>query len=205
VSNTKDNPPCNTLFVGNLGDTVDEAELNGIFASQPVSGVTLSCYDMLKHMTLEADVTLVMRQSCTAYPRLLLFAAVGSACNALPRLLQPCIMIALFSNAAAAQADADLACLRSWLSLLLLHSQGFQQLKVLRSARNISCFVEFETVETAMQCHSTQQVRGPGQQRYSCRIACTALVQHAAQAHAQHYSVLQVQCVTCCGRINAFA
>lgn len=69
VSNTKDNPPCNTLFVGNLGDTVDEAELNGIFASQP----------------------------------------------------------------------------------------GFQQLKVLRSARNISCFVEFETVETAMQCHSTQQ------------------------------------------------
>ena len=35
ISNTKDNPPCNTLFVGNLGDTVNEAELRGIFASQP--------------------------------------------------------------------------------------------------------------------------------------------------------------------------
>lgn len=69
VSNTKDNPPCNTLFVGNLGDTVDEAELQGLFGGQP----------------------------------------------------------------------------------------GFQQLKLLRSARNISCFVEFETVESAMQCHSTQQ------------------------------------------------
>jgi hypothetical protein len=50
------------------------------------------------------------------------------------------------------------------LSLVLLLPQGFQQLKVLRSARNISCFVEFETVETAMQCHSTQQVRGLGLQ-----------------------------------------
>jgi hypothetical protein len=37
VSNVKDNPPCNTLFVGNLGDTVDEQELTGLFSSQPVS------------------------------------------------------------------------------------------------------------------------------------------------------------------------
>jgi hypothetical protein len=46
VSNTKDNPPCNTLFIGNLGDTVDEAELNGIFASQPVRCVIfyVICY-----------------------------------------------------------------------------------------------------------------------------------------------------------------
>jgi RNA recognition motif-containing protein len=36
VSNTKDNPPCNTLFVGNLGDTVEEAELQGLFGAQPV-------------------------------------------------------------------------------------------------------------------------------------------------------------------------
>ncbi|KAK9811958.1 hypothetical protein WJX73_003005 [Symbiochloris irregularis] len=35
VSNTKDNPPCNTLFIGNLGDTVSESELRNIFGTQP--------------------------------------------------------------------------------------------------------------------------------------------------------------------------
>ncbi|KAK9820013.1 hypothetical protein WJX72_005117 [[Myrmecia] bisecta] len=35
VSNTKDNPPCNTLFIGNLGDTVSEVELRGIFSVLP--------------------------------------------------------------------------------------------------------------------------------------------------------------------------
>lgn len=35
VTNTKDNPPCNTLFIGNLGDMVSEAELKGLFGSQP--------------------------------------------------------------------------------------------------------------------------------------------------------------------------
>ncbi|KAK9853868.1 hypothetical protein WJX84_000021 [Apatococcus fuscideae] len=33
VTNTKDNPPCNTLFIGNLGDTVNEAEIRGLFAN----------------------------------------------------------------------------------------------------------------------------------------------------------------------------
>jgi hypothetical protein len=35
VSNTKDNPPCSTLFVGNLGEGVSETELQGLFGSQP--------------------------------------------------------------------------------------------------------------------------------------------------------------------------
>ena len=35
VSNTKDNAPCSTLFVGNLGDTVSEPELLALFSSQP--------------------------------------------------------------------------------------------------------------------------------------------------------------------------
>lgn len=35
ISNTHDNPPCNTLFIGNLGDNVSEAELRGLFAHQP--------------------------------------------------------------------------------------------------------------------------------------------------------------------------
>uniref|UniRef100_A0A061RX97 Cell wall integrity protein scw1 n=1 Tax=Tetraselmis sp. GSL018 TaxID=582737 RepID=A0A061RX97_9CHLO len=35
VTNTKDNPPCNTLFIGNLGDHVSEAELRALFSHQP--------------------------------------------------------------------------------------------------------------------------------------------------------------------------
>lgn len=34
ITNSKDNPPCNTLFIGNLGDTVSDAELKGLFGSQ---------------------------------------------------------------------------------------------------------------------------------------------------------------------------
>ncbi|PKA52860.1 hypothetical protein AXF42_Ash001841 [Apostasia shenzhenica] len=35
IQNTKDNPPCNTLFVGNLGENVIEEELRGLFGIQP--------------------------------------------------------------------------------------------------------------------------------------------------------------------------
>nr|GMD30362.1 U1 small nuclear ribonucleoprotein A-like [Ipomoea batatas] len=35
VQNTKDNPPCNTLFIGNLGENINEEELRGLFTAQP--------------------------------------------------------------------------------------------------------------------------------------------------------------------------
>ncbi|KAK1422542.1 hypothetical protein QVD17_25738 [Tagetes erecta] len=35
VQNTKDNPPCNTLFIGNLGENINEEELRGLFSMQP--------------------------------------------------------------------------------------------------------------------------------------------------------------------------
>ena len=35
VTNTKDNPPCNTLFIGNLSEHTSEDELRGIFQGQP--------------------------------------------------------------------------------------------------------------------------------------------------------------------------
>eukprot|EP01025_Chloroclados_australasicus_P056513 TRINITY_DN6_c2_g1_i2.p2 TRINITY_DN6_c2_g1~~TRINITY_DN6_c2_g1_i2.p2 ORF type:complete len:321 (-),score=39.23 TRINITY_DN6_c2_g1_i2:2756-3718(-) len=35
VTNVRDNPPCNTLFIGNLSDNVDENELRGLFSQQP--------------------------------------------------------------------------------------------------------------------------------------------------------------------------
>uniref|UniRef100_A0A7N2LUH1 RRM domain-containing protein n=1 Tax=Quercus lobata TaxID=97700 RepID=A0A7N2LUH1_QUELO len=33
--NAKDNPPCNTLFIGNLGENINEEELRGLFSAQP--------------------------------------------------------------------------------------------------------------------------------------------------------------------------
>eukprot|EP01025_Chloroclados_australasicus_P065850 TRINITY_DN8985_c0_g2_i1.p1 TRINITY_DN8985_c0_g2~~TRINITY_DN8985_c0_g2_i1.p1 ORF type:complete len:360 (+),score=40.43 TRINITY_DN8985_c0_g2_i1:316-1395(+) len=35
VTNMRDNPPCNTLFVGNLSDNVDENDLRSLFQAQP--------------------------------------------------------------------------------------------------------------------------------------------------------------------------
>ncbi|CAL5361050.1 unnamed protein product [Camellia sinensis] len=35
VQNIKDNPPCNTLFIGNLGENINEEELRGLFIMQP--------------------------------------------------------------------------------------------------------------------------------------------------------------------------
>ncbi|KAK6118720.1 hypothetical protein DH2020_047525 [Rehmannia glutinosa] len=35
IQNTKDNPPCNTLFIGNLGESINEEELRGLFSVQP--------------------------------------------------------------------------------------------------------------------------------------------------------------------------
>lgn len=35
VQNIKDNPPCNTLFIGNLGENINEDELRGLFGAQP--------------------------------------------------------------------------------------------------------------------------------------------------------------------------
>lgn len=32
MQNTKDNPPCNTLFIGNLGEAVNETELRNLFS-----------------------------------------------------------------------------------------------------------------------------------------------------------------------------
>ncbi|CAN6450959.1 unnamed protein product [Victoria cruziana] len=35
IQNMKDNPPCNTLFIGNLGENTIEEELRGLFNGQP--------------------------------------------------------------------------------------------------------------------------------------------------------------------------
>lgn len=40
--NTKDNPPCNTLFIGNLGEATSEAELRGLFSGY---GLMLCIYE----------------------------------------------------------------------------------------------------------------------------------------------------------------
>ncbi|CAM8898740.1 unnamed protein product [Rhodiola kirilowii] len=35
IQNVKDNPPCNTLFIGNLGENINEEELRGLISGQP--------------------------------------------------------------------------------------------------------------------------------------------------------------------------
>lgn len=50
---------------------------------------------------------------------------------------------------------------------LHLRVQGYQQLKVMRNGRQVSCFAEFDTVENAVMCHTTQQVCAWLQQ---CRV-----------------------------------
>ncbi|KAL0857135.1 hypothetical protein Bca101_062289 [Brassica carinata] len=35
VQNIKDNPPCNTLFIGNLGENINEEELRSLLSAQP--------------------------------------------------------------------------------------------------------------------------------------------------------------------------
>ena len=84
VSNTKDNPPCNTLFVGNLGDTVSEPELRQLFG-------TLA---------------------------------------------------------------------------------GFRQLKLIRGARSVTCFVEFGDLPSAMACHQNQQVNSMPRLFLHCCYIC---------------------------------
>ena len=52
ITNTRDNPPCNTLFIGNLSENVNEAELRALFSAQPGfaqvkinrSSGTLTCF-----------------------------------------------------------------------------------------------------------------------------------------------------------------
>lgn len=44
ITNTKDNPPCNTLFIGNLGDSVSEAEMRGLFRWVLGVAVCLVCW-----------------------------------------------------------------------------------------------------------------------------------------------------------------
>jgi hypothetical protein len=36
--------------------------------------------------------------------------------------------------------------------------QGYRQLKLMKGPKNVTCFVEFEDVETAMAVHTSQQV-----------------------------------------------
>jgi len=46
MQNTKDNPPCNTLFIGNLGEAVNETELRSLFSGW----VCLSVPSVLFHV-----------------------------------------------------------------------------------------------------------------------------------------------------------
>ena len=110
ISNTKDNPPCNTLFIGNLGDGVNEAEIRGLFRCG------------------KAQVALLGRSQpiCAgACPN------VTSCTHNLPPL--------------------------PYLPLPRSHQPGFQQLKLVRGPKGVTCFIEFIDVPSAMAVHDAQQ------------------------------------------------
>jgi len=57
-----DNPPCNTLFVGNLSDNINESELTSVFSTSPVSAATKGGF---VHWAL---LTAFKMDSCQARP-----------------------------------------------------------------------------------------------------------------------------------------
>jgi hypothetical protein len=105
VKNEKDNPPCNTLFIGNLSDNVDEDEIRAVFG-----------YVFLHYYW---QVNGVYTCSCNQH--------LSGPHNEL-----------LFCFECRSQ-------------------QGFQQLKVVRSPKGVSAFIEFSDTEAAAACHKSQQ------------------------------------------------
>lgn len=155
VSNTRDNPPCNTLFIGNLGDNVNEQELQVLFGGQAVRGAAVGngvgdklCTNMgpwggvLNHVLLLQKGLAWPSWGCFGTSKGWLCLCHLSAWR--PLIKNPCLPMSV-------------ECTRRLHWCLSL--QGFQQLKVLRSGRQVSCFVEYDTIENASQCHATQQVR----------------------------------------------
>jgi len=60
LQNTKDNPPCNTLFIGNLGETVVEEELRSLFSVQPG-------YKQMKVLRQERNTVCFIEFEVTSY------------------------------------------------------------------------------------------------------------------------------------------
>lgn len=112
ISNTKDNPPCNTLFIGNLGDGVNEAEIRGLFRCAK-AGFRWLCWAAASQLAqVHAAMSLLLH---TQPPT--------PALPSLPRSHQP----------------------------------GFQQLKLVRGPKGVTCFIEFIDVPSAMAVHDAQQ------------------------------------------------
>lgn len=65
VTNTKDNPPCNTLFIGNLSEHTSEDELRGIFQDQP------GAWPLWTHDTSARSVCLAVTARSTGMPSLI--------------------------------------------------------------------------------------------------------------------------------------
>jgi hypothetical protein len=60
-----DNPPCNTLFVGNLGEGVDEVEVQELFALSPASTQCMHTHSQTLHMCHLIRIRSCMHQTHT--------------------------------------------------------------------------------------------------------------------------------------------
>ncbi len=132
IQNTKDNPPCNTLFIGNLGEAVNETELRGLFSRQALTP------------------TLILRVSPQGHGKQSLWIHLHLWQGAsLPYLLKQHPVLIWYL------VFWDLQLYVIW-SLLVVSSQpGFRQMKVVRQGKNTVCFIEFVV---CLSCQSSSSM-----------------------------------------------
>jgi hypothetical protein len=131
-----DNPPCNTLFVGNLSDHVDENELRSLFDRMPVRHGTRH-RALLPSWRSDPDGGHSSQGCSYKSPA---DRSCSHACRGMSRAWLSCV------------ADALRAHCSGWPRL-----QGFRQLKMSRGPKATLGFVEFEDIPTAMAAHAANQ------------------------------------------------
>lgn len=113
MKNENDNPPCNTLFIGNLSEGVDESELQAVFG--------YVCFDPARDIVPTLSL------------RVFVFVCVPLPLPLSVNLI-PCVCVCVYRK-----------------------QNGFQQLKVVKTSKGISAFIEFTDTEAAVACHQSQQ------------------------------------------------
>lgn len=69
ITNTKDNPPCNTLFIGNLGDSVNEGEMRGLFRWAQAAGARCAAAQLHAERSVQAALLLTSTPLPAPAPR----------------------------------------------------------------------------------------------------------------------------------------
>lgn len=155
VTNLRDNPPCNTLFIGNLGDNTSEQELRVLMGSQPGYRYVqrwLSCAGTQRWL---------LHARCRLWP----VPYVG-ACMRHPVDVGALLLLQLHV-CLRAQCHRTVQCgdgqvLNGCLLAVPPVWTPCRQLKMVRGTKSTTAFVEFVDTQTAMMVHDTLQVGSLG-------------------------------------------